>query len=275
MEQWQEQVRHGLRVRKWLHSERSDVQHIEIVDTEPYGRVLVLDGMFQTSEKDEHYYHEMMVHPALTTAPCIERVLVIGGGDGGTVREVLRYREVSEVVMVEIDPRVVAVCREFLPTVGSSFDDPRLKLRFEDGVAYVEQLPAACFDVVLLDGSDPIGPAEGLFNHQFFQHVARVLKPNGVFALQSESYHIMRELFDAIQHALVGVFKRVHPYFGYSPVYGTGMWTWTHCSMAVDPLAIIDERAHAIEVSTRFYHRGVHRGAFALPNELRQVLNRR
>lgn len=267
-ETWRDLIRHGVKVTAWLHDEYSDFQHIQVAATEAYGRVLMLDGLFQTSELDEHYYHEMLVHPALTTAPCIERVLVIGGGDGGTVREVLRHDEVAEVVMVEIDERVVQVCQEFLPGIGTAFSDPRLSLRIGDGVAYLAQAPDACFDAIILDGSDPVGPSEGLFGADFYRHCARALRPEGVFALQSESYNVMLELWRDIQHALRQWFPAVHPYFGYSPLYGTGMWTWTHCSRGVDPLAIIAPRADSVEAHTRYYHRGVHRGAFALPNEL-------
>lgn len=268
-EEWGGLVRHGLKVREWLHDEQSEFQRIVVADTEPYGRVLALDGVYQTSERDEHYYHEMIAHPALTSAERIDRVLVIGGGDGGTVREVLRHEGVREAVMVEIDARVVEVCKQYLPAIGSAFDDPRLELLIDDGVAYVANAPDASFDVVLLDGSDPIGPSEGLFGAEFYAQVARVLAPGGVFALQSESYNVMTDLYLAIQQTLRGAFPSVHPYFGYSPLYGTGMWTWTHCSRGVDPLAIVDERAISIEMHTRYYHRGVHRGAFALPNELR------
>jgi spermidine synthase len=271
-ETWDDRVRHGARVQRWLYDEKSAYQHIQVAQTEVYGRVLMLDGLFQTSECDEHYYHEMLVHPAMTTAPSIERVLIIGGGDGGTAREVLRYDSVREVVMVEIDESVVRVCREFLPGIGTAFEDPRLELCIGDGVRYLAEAPAKAFDVIILDGSDPVGPSEGLFGESFYRHCARALSPSGVFALQSESYVIMDELWHDIQRALAEVFPRVHPYFGFAPIYGTGMWSWTHCSTRVDPLAIVNERAEAIEATTRYYHRGTHTGAFALPNELRREL---
>ena len=268
-ETWRDQLRHGLKVRRWLHDEHTPFQHVQVADTAVYGRVLMLDGLFQTSEGDEHYYHEMLVHPALTTARSVERVLIIGGGDGGTAREVLRHTEVEHAVMVEIDERVVRVCQDLLPGIGTAFDDPRLALRIGDGVRYVADAPEKSFDVIILDGSDPVGPSKGLFGEAFYRDCYRALRPGGVFALQSESYTVMVELWGSIQRALREVFPSVHPYFGYSPIYGTGMWTWTHCSRGVDPLAIVEERAAAVEAHTRYYHRGIHRGAFALPNELR------
>lgn len=269
-ENWAGLVRHGLKVRVWLHDETSPFQRIQVADTEPYGRVLMLDGIFQTSERDEHYYHEMLAHPALVTAPEIARVLIVGGGDGGTARQVLRHAEVRELVMVEIDERVVRVSQEYLPGIASAFGDARLELRFEDGVRYLADAPDGAFDVIILDGSDPVGPSRSLFGAAFYQQCARVLKPAGVFALQSESPNVMGDLWREVQGALRGVFPRVHPYFGYAPLYGCGMWTWTHCSRCVDPLAVIERRAGAVEHHTRYYHRGIHRGAFALPNELRR-----
>jgi spermidine synthase len=273
-EVFQETLRTGLKVRKTVHSEQSDFQRIEILDTEIFGRTLVLDGIFQTSEGDEHFYHEMLVQPAMVTAPSIRRVLVIGGGDGGTAREVLRHREVEQLVMVEIDCRVVEACKEHLPSIGTAWNDPRLDLRFVDAVAYVAEAEKQSFDVILLDGSDPVGPAEGLFNEQFYRNCARILSPNGVFALQSETPVLFREVFFEIQRILGGIFERVHPYIGSVPLYGSGMWTWTYASQAADPMAIDDDRADRIEPHMKYYNRDIHRGAFALPNDIRMELSR-
>jgi spermidine synthase len=270
-EDWRGQARYSLKVLDWLHDERSPHQRIQVVDTQVYGRVLVLDGIFQTSERDEHYYHEMLVHPALCTAPAIERILIIGGGDGGTAREVLRHRQVREVVMVEIDERVVSVAQRYLPGIGTGFGDPRLDLRIGDGVRYLADAPRRSFDVIILDGSDPVGPSEGLFNIEFYRHCERVLKADGVFALQSESIFLTHELWRDIQQSLNEVFAKVDPYLGMVPLYGTGTWSWTLCSRALDPLDIIEARAAAIEPHTRYYHRGIHRAAFTLPNELRSA----
>lgn len=269
IEDWQGQTRFALNVLSWLHDEQSAYQRIQVVDTEVYGRVLVLDGIFQTSECDEHFYHEMLVQPAMCIAPNIERVLVIGGGDGGTAREVLRHRSVKELVMVEIDERVVRVAQQFLPGICSSFTDPRLQLCFEDGVRYVLDAPSGSFDVIFLDGSDPVGPSTGLFDIDFYRHCQRVLKPQGVFALQSESFFQTDRLWHEIQSALRQVFSAVHPCFGIAPLYSTGTWSWTLCAQTLDPLAIFDERAVFIEAQTRYYNRDIHRSAFTLPNNLR------
>ncbi|MFW6087902.1 MAG: polyamine aminopropyltransferase, partial [Myxococcota bacterium] len=183
----EERTRSGLRVERTLYAGRSDYQRIEVLETPEFGRVLVLDGVFNTSEGDEHFYHEMLVQPALTTARRARRVLIIGGGDGGTAREVLRHSTVEHVVMVEIDEQVVRVCQEHLRAIGTAWDDPRLELRFEDGVRFVREADVEPFDVVILDGTDPIGAGEGLFGLEFYRGCDRVLADGGVFALQSAS----------------------------------------------------------------------------------------
>ena len=190
-----DRVRFGLKIRRVLYSGQSDHQKIEVLDTEQFGRVLVLDGVFMTSEADEYFYHEMMVHPAMTTAPRIRRVLVIGGGDGGTIREVLRHPEVESAVLVEIDGQVVEVCREHLASIGTAWDDPRLEVIIRDGVAFAREAVLESFDVILLDGCDPVGPSEGLFNESFYRGCARLLRPDGVFALQSETPVLLEDVF--------------------------------------------------------------------------------
>jgi spermidine synthase len=255
----------ALKVTRTLHRERSDYQLIEVFETEWLGKVLALDGVFMTSVADEHFYHEMIVHPALCTAPRIGRVLIIGGGDGGTAREVLRHPGVERCVMVEIDRRVVEVCREHLPEIGTAWDDPRLELRFEDGVRYVKEADAPPFDVVILDGSDPVGPAEGLFDRSFYEGVRRVLADDGIFALQSESPTVYEEVFFEIQRTAADVFGRAHPYFGSVPIYGAGMWTWTLAGAALDPTAVRAARAEAVAEGCRYYTPEIHRAAFAQP----------
>jgi spermidine synthase len=268
-----DRVRFGLKIRRVLYSGQSKHQKIDVLDTEQFGRVLALDGVFMTSEADEYFYHEMLVHPAMTTAPGIRRVLVIGGGDGGTIREVLRHPEVESAVLVEIDGRVVEVCREHLSSIGTAWDDPRLEVVIGDGVAFASEADVEPFDVILLDGCDPVGPSESLFNESFFRDCARLLRPDGVFAMQSETPVLLRDVFLDIVRTLRRVFGRARPYFGSVPLYSAGMWTWTYASRSVDPTAIIDERARRLEDSTRYYNREIHLASFAVPNELKGVLS--
>ena len=269
---YQEEVRFGLNVTRSLFHGRSQFQTIDIVETEIFGKVLALDSVFQTSVGDEYYYHEMIVHPALTTAPRVANVLVIGGGDGGTVREVLSYPEVERVTMVEIDRMVVEVCREHLPEIGKAWDDPRLDLRFEDGIAYVDKYRGEPYDVIIVDGPDPIGAAAGLFESAFYENCKRRLSENGVLALQSESPHIMRKQFSQIMRNVRAVFPRVHPYLSPVPIYASGGWSFVHASTNVDPLAIDEGRSRRAEAHCRYYNREVHGAVFVLPNDIRKLL---
>jgi spermidine synthase len=270
-ETFDDQIRFSLRVNHTLHSSQSRFQRIELFETAAMGKALALDGILQTSEKDEYYYHEMIVQPAMCSAPEVRQVLVIGGGDGGSAREVLRHAEVERCVMVEIDGEVVDVCKQHIPHFGA-WDDPRLELIIGDGIHYVREAAAASFDAVLLDGSDPVGPSQGLFNREFYASVRRCLKPGGVFALQSESPMLMRDLFVQIQRTLANEFDTVKPYFAPVLLYGASQWSWTFASNGVDPLALNEERAAAIEDSCRYYNRDIHRGAFAVPSDLARRL---
>lgn len=261
----------GLRVTELLYRKQSELQTVEVIDTLWLGRVLVLDGIFQTSERDEHVYHEMIVHPALCSAPSIDDVLVIGGGDGGTAREVLRHPDVKRCVMVEIDQCVVEACKEHMPALGGGvWDDPRLDLRFDDGVAFVKETDER-FDVVILDGSDPVGPSVGLFDRDFYGGVKRTLKEGGMFALQSESPTADERLFYEIQAAVRDVFGSATPYFGAVTLYGVGLWTWTVAG-APDPLDIRTERVAAIADGCTYYSAEIHAASFVPPAYVKRRL---
>lgn len=270
-EDFQDRVRLGLRVTRSLLHARSEYQTIDIVDTVPYGVTLLLDGAYMTSVADEFHYHEMIVHPALTTAPNIRRVLVIGGGDGGTVREVLRYREVEQVTLCEIDGMVIDACKEHLP-FGVPWQDPRLTVRVGDGVAYLRDYEGEPFDVILVDGADPVGPAAGLFQNPFYVACRAVLAKDGVLASQTEAPLLMKDDFVAIQKALRAVFPVVQPYFGPVPIYPSGSWTWTYASNGTTPESPREDRLAQIESGCRYYNRDIHRAAFAQPNYVRAAL---
>ncbi|QQR89899.1 MAG: polyamine aminopropyltransferase [Myxococcales bacterium] len=273
-EVYQDNLRLGLRVLKHVYHSQSKFQTIDIVDTEMYGRALALDGCFMTSDKEEFFYHESLVHPVLCSAPCIEKVLIIGGGDGGTSREVLRYAEVQNVRLVEIDGEVVEACKEHMPHIGgSAWQDPRLDLRIEDGVAYVKQEQSGIYDIILLDSTDPIGPGVGLFNREFYAECKRLLKPHGVLALQSESPVMMPKGFASIQHNLRAVFPKVFPYFGPVPIYNTGIWSWTYASAEATPHETNAARVNMIVPGCRYYNEAVHRGMFAVPNYVKGLLH--
>lgn len=265
-------IRFGLRVKRSLFQGRSEFQSVDVVETEEFGRALALEDAWMTSERDEAHYHEMIVHPALTSAKRIERVLVIGGGDGGTVREVLRYSEVEHVTMVELDKMVVDVCKEHLPSFNVPWNDPRLNVQFGDGIAYLNNYQGAPYDVILIDGSDPVGPAEGLYASPFYESAKRCLQPEGVLVSQTESPIAMAEDFARIVKTLRTSFKRAEPFFVPIPLYPSGMWSFTFASDAVDPRNFDDARAARIEAQARYYNRDIHKAAFAQPSFVRELL---
>jgi spermidine synthase len=265
-------IRFGLRVVRSLFQGKSEFQAVDVVETEEFGRALALEDAWMTSERDEAHYHEMIVHPALTCAKRIARVLVIGGGDGGTVREVLRHPEVEHVSMVELDKMVVDVCKEHLSSFGVPWNDPRLNVQFGDGIAYLKNYQGAPFDVILIDGSDPVGPAEGLYASPFYESAKRCLAPDGVLVSQTESPIAMASDFARIVKTLRTSFKHASPYFVPIPLYPSGMWSFTFASDSIDHRAFDDARAARIEAQTRYYNRDIHRGAFAQPTFVQKLL---
>jgi spermidine synthase len=220
-------VRYGLAGRV-LEEQHSPFQRITIIESERYGKGLLLDGCWMTAERQERHYHEALVHPALCGAAAIGRVLVIGGGDGGTARECLRHSGVEQLDLVEIDGLVVELSRRHLPAIGGdAWSDPRLRLTVGDGIAWVSEAADASYDVVIVDGSDPAGPAEGLFNRAFFSHCRRLLRPGGVFATQSESPEAFRQVHIDMVRLLREVFGHADPLYGWVPMYPSGWWSFS------------------------------------------------
>ena len=267
-------VRYGLAGRV-LVEEQSDVQRITVIESERYGKGLLLDGCWMTAERQERHYHESLVHPALCSAAAIERVLVIGGGDGGTARECLRHPGVRRLDMVEIDGRVVELSREHLPTIGgSAWSDPRFQLNVGDGIAWAADAADASYDVVLVDGSDPAGPAEGLFNRTFFDHCRRILKPGGVFATQSESPEAFRDVHIAMVRLIREVFGHADPLYGWVPMYPSGWWSWTFAATDGPRYrTVLQERAAAVAAGCEIWSPAWQAGGFqAVPASIAREL---
>jgi spermidine synthase len=274
---WYDEVIHnsmriGFKVERTLFMGESEFQRVAVVETELLGKALLVDDIWMAAEGEEKTYHEMIVHPAMTTAPKIERVLIIGGGDGGTAREVLRYQQVEHVDMVEIDEMVVEACKEHLPEIGTAWDDPRLNLVIGDGIAWAKRTDLEPYDVIIVDGSDPVGPAEGLFGKEFYAGCERLLADDGVFVTQSESPLVFRDVHLEMVRTMKETFASVHPYYGSVGIYAGGPWSWTYASNNVSPKDIIDERVEFIQEQTHIYNRDVHLGAFAVPNHIRRAL---
>jgi spermidine synthase len=265
-------VRFGVKVERTLPTEQSRFQKVEVLETTRFGRMLVIDGLFMTSEKDEFFYHELLVQPTMCSVANPKRVLIIGGGDGGTAREVLRHPGVERCVLIEIDEAVVRASKEWLPGIGTAWDDPRLDVRFGDGVAFVKESDEERFDAIFVDGSDPVGPAEVLFTDAFFEGAKRMLAPGGALVMQSESPIYFLDTFVETQKKLSKLFSHVRPYFGPVPIYSAGIWSWTFCSDAVDPLKPDAARVEALTEGSQVYNADIHRGAFATPNYLQKAL---
>lgn len=261
-----------LRLRSRLHQRESRYQRIEVVESELFGRVLVLDGMIQTTERDEFFYHEMLVHPALLSHPEPRSALIIGGGDGGALRRVLEHG-VARATLVEIDPEVVEVSRAYLPDVSAgAFDDPRVALRFEDGAAYV-RVTNERFDAVIVDAPDPLGPGRQLYTDDFYRALFAILRDDGVAAVQSESPLLMASQTAATYLGLRAVFPVVRPYLGVVPAYPGVSWTFTLAAKGALPDRVELERRFAgRRLRTQYYTPAVHEAAFALPAYLERFL---
>ena len=267
-------LRLGLRCSAVVTRARSAYQEVAVLETEQYGRLLALDGAVMTTEADEFVYHEMLVHPAMVACARPRSVLVVGGGDGGAVREVLRHPAVERVVLAELDPLVVDVSRAHLPGIAGRIGDPRVAVCPGDGALYLRGAPEAAFDVVLVDAPDPVGPAEVLFSGGLFAEAARVLAPGGVLAVQTESPFLHAGLIRAVQERLAASFPLVRLYWAVVPTYPGAMWTFSLASRGADPLASgAPERGGGLP--TRYWSPEVHRAAFVLPPFVRALLSER
>lgn len=261
-----------------LFREESPYQKIEVFDTYAYGRMLACDNMVMCTENDEYVYHEMIAHVPMLTHPKPQKVLVIGGGDGGTVREVLKHDTVEEVVMVEIDERVIEASKQHLPSIAKGFNDDRLRLIIDDGIKYVQQSPSDTFDLVIVDSTDPIGPAEGLFSEDFYRDMYRILNDQGIMVTQSESPRFNVDVYKEVYTTFKRIFgpELVFSYLVYIPTYPTGMWSFSFSSKGdTHPWYHLDDeqawqftRKHELQ----YYNPEVHRAAFALPNFVRQMI---
>jgi spermidine synthase len=259
------------RVKEVLHREKSPYQEIAVLDTYQFGRMLTLDDVIQTSERDEFVYHEMLVHLPLLTHRDPRRVLVIGGGDGGSVREVLKHPSVEQVVLAEIDERVVEVARCFLPTISCALHDPRVRLQIGDGIRHVQENPNT-YDVILVDSTDPVGPAVGLFSADFYRSVHAALRPGGVFAAQTESPFFNQDLIKRVYQDVSAIFTAAGLYLAVVPTYPGGMWSFT--IGAKDGALHGWSRERAAGLPTRYYSPELHEEAFTLPGFVKELLEK-
>jgi spermidine synthase len=267
-------VRTGFRLKRRLFKGRSPFQTVEVVDTKGHGRLLLIDGMTMVSERDEFVYHEMIAHVPLFLHPRPRRVLVIGGGDGGTVREVLRHKSVERCVLVEIDALVVEASRRFLPGVAGRLSDRRAVVRIEDGVKFVRETSER-FDVVIVDSTEPFGPAKELFGSGFYRDVKRVLTADGIVVSQAGSPFYELKTIVNLARILRPIFPVTDAYLFTNLTYPGGLWAFSFASKGLRPIGDFrPARVKAAGLPLRWYNAAVHAGAFALPSFVSRALGR-
>lgn len=256
---------------KTLHTEKSEFQEIAVIDTNQFGRMLVLDGTVQTTEVDEYIYHEMISHVPLYTHKNPRKVLVIGGGDGGTIREILKHPMVEKAVLVEIDGRVVELSKKYFPNISCKLEDEKVDVRIEDGIKYVKDMENE-FDVIMVDSTDPVGPAEGLFAEDFYRAIYKALTNDGILVAQTESPFYHQDLIKKVHVDLKKIFPIVRLYTCPIPTYPSGFWSFTLASKEYDPLKI--DMLNKNDLDTKFFSKQMYKSSFVLPNFMNDTLKR-
>lgn len=273
-EEHTENVRFSIKVKNLLYTGQSPYQKIDVFDSEEFGRFLTLDGLMMLTEKDEFIYHDMIVHVPMAVNPNIKRVLVIGGGDGGTVRELTRYETIESIHMVEIDKQVVDVCREYLSQTAGKLDDPRVELFFEDGLKFIRSHVDE-YDLIIVDSTDPFGPGEGLFTREFYGNCYKALKEDGIMVNQHESPYYTYYI-----NSMKRAHKRIKEFFpiakvyqAHIPTYPSGYWLFGFASKKYDPIKDLkEEEWNKLGLKTKYYNTELHKGAFAIPNYVKELL---
>jgi spermidine synthase len=259
-----------LKVHRTLAAEKTQFQDLAVLETEQFGRMLVLDGMVQTTVGDEFVYHEMITHVAMNTHPVPKSVAIIGGGDGGAVREVLKHHTVEKVVLVEIDEQVINASCKYLPEISVGLRDPRVEIRVEDGLRHVRE-HADTYDVILVDSTEPVGAAVGLFSPEFYADIYGSLKDDGIMVAQTESPFFNQDLIRRSFSSVAKLFPITRLYLASIPTYPSGLWSFTIGSKGNDPLAVPVERFRDVE--TRYYTPEIHQVAFVLPRFAKELVS--
>lgn len=262
-----------------MFDETSPYQRVRVLESYAYGKMLAIDNMVMCTERDEAHYHEMIVHPVMQTLPQAKNILVIGGGDGGTIRELFKYPQVESVTMVEIDEAVVRASKEFLPSIASEFGNKKLKLIIGDGIAFVKSAAANQFDAIIVDGSDPAGPAEGLFTAEFYENCKKALTENGLLITQGESPMFHSSTFSELNQCLKTVFgmKQVHTLLFHATTYPSGMWSLQIGSKgSLNPVTdfnVAATKKFCQAQNLKYYNESLHTAAFCLPSFVKKMLN--
>ncbi|MCP1224143.1 polyamine aminopropyltransferase [Sebaldella sp. S0638] len=273
-ESYSDNVKLSIKVDKQLHGEQSDFQRIDFFESKEFGRFFTLDGLMMATEKDEFIYHDMITHTALAVNPGIRNVLVIGAGDGGTVRELTRYKNIEKIHMVEIDERVVRLCEEYLPLTASKLKDSRVSLYFQDGLEFVKKSQEK-YDLIIVDSTDPIGPGEGLFTMDFYTDCYNLLSDEGILINQHESPYYDKDRKELIRtrQKIKKIFEISRVYQAHIPTYPSGHWLFGFASKKYDPVKDIKaDEWNNMGLETKYYNTDLHVGSFALPTYVNELM---
>ena len=271
MEMWfsdehTEDVKLSIRIKEQLFSAQSEFQRIDVLDSREFGRILVADGDLMLTEKDEFIYHEMITHVPMAVHPHVEDVLVIGGGDGGVVRELIKYEEIRHIDVVEMDPLLVEVCRKYIPEIACSLNDERVEIFHEDGLRFIRSQTDR-YDLIIIDSPNPFGPGEGLFTKEFYE--------DGIMVNQNESPFYTEEAFQCqrMHKRIVETFPICRVYQAHLPSYPSGHWLFGFASKKYHPLEDLNAVAWKLKgIRTRYYEPRLHAGVFALPVYVEELL---
>lgn len=266
-EYFTDNAKFGIKIKEHFVDTKSDFQKIDFYDSYEYGRFFTLDGFIMLTERDEFIYHEMLVHLPMAVVSDAKNVLIIGGGDGGAVRELTRYAGVEHIDMVEIDKVVVDLCKKHLPQTACKLEEPRVTLHFCDGIEFVKNARKK-YDLILVDSTDPVGVGEGLFSQEFYENCAKIMTDNAVMINQHESPYYegdAREM-ERAHKKLAAVFPICRVYQFHMPTYASGHWLFGFASRTREPLDFDADAWNALQIKTNYYNTDLHRGCFALPN---------
>lgn len=273
-EAWTPNINFQIRVKEHIYSEKTPFQQLEVYDSFEFGRFFTLDGIMMANEKDEFIYHEMIIHTPMSVNPKIKHVLVIGGGDGGSVRELTKYPHIETIDMVEIDEAVVRACQKHFKITTTGLNDSRVTLRFEDGLKYVKET-VKTYDLIIVDSTDPIGPGEGLFSQDFYNNCYRILSHDGILINQHESPYFEKEKTEMkrAHQKIKSIFKIASVYQAFIPTYPSGHWLFGFASKKYHPtLDFKDTTIHQLGLKTKYYNKEIHVASFALPNYVKDEL---
>lgn len=272
-EQHTEYVRFSIKVDKHLYSGQSEYQRIDVFEAKEFGTFFTLDGLMMVTEKDEFIYHDMIVHVPMATNLGIKKVLVIGAGDGGTIRELTRYQTIETIDMVEIDKMVVEVCRKYLPQTACRLDDPRVNIFYEDGLRFI-RAKENYYDLIIVDSTDPFGPGEGLFTKEFYGSCYKALKQDGILVNQHENpyYEIYASSMQRAHQRIMEFFPICRVYQAHIPTYPSGHWLFGFASKKFDPLNLDEKAWNSLGLKTKYYNTDIHKGSFALPTYVQELL---